>query len=162
MGLILVYLAQIWAPKFFSRFYLHLKGKLINQTWENGKKPNFGPDFCPFWPKFGPQFFLFFVGATSIRCYTLLQTIIVCNFKENQRTKLEKMAKNLVLGPIFAQLAQIRPAIFFFFKLLALSVTRYHGQLLSCTVWENLMIQCWENSFTKVRTERWTDGWVIL
>ena len=25
------------------------------------------------------------------------------------------MAKNLVLGPIFAQLAQIRPAIFFFF-----------------------------------------------
>ena len=26
------------------------------------------------------------------------------------------MAKNLVLGPIFAQLAQIRPAIFFFFS----------------------------------------------
>ena len=116
--------------------------------------------FACFGPNLVPSFFFFFLGATSIRCYTLLQTIIVCNFKENQRTKLEKMAKNLVLGPIFAQLAQIRPAIFFFFfKLLALSVTRYHGQLLSCTVWENLMIQCWENLVTKVRTERWTDGW---
>ena len=71
--------------------------------------------FACFGPNLVPSFFFFFLGATSIRCYTLLQTIIVCNFKENQRTKLEKMAKNLVLGPIFAQLAQIRPAIFFFF-----------------------------------------------
>ena len=38
------------------------------------------------------------------------------------------MAKNLVLDPI---LAQVRAAIFFFFKKqnLAWSVTRYHGQL---------------------------------
>ena len=30
----------------------------MNQTWENGKKPNFGSDFGLFWPKFGPQKFL--------------------------------------------------------------------------------------------------------
>ena len=42
----------------------------MNQTWENGKKnPNFGPK-------------IFFMGFTSIRCYTLLQAIIICNFKE--------------------------------------------------------------------------------
>ena len=35
----------------------------MNQTWENGEKPNFWPDFSPFWPKFGPQ--IFFVGFTS-------------------------------------------------------------------------------------------------
>ena len=47
------------------------------------------------------------------------------------------MAKNLVSGPI---LAQIQAAnflfIFFFFKTLTLSVTRYHGQLSSCTISE--------------------------
>ena len=31
--------------------------KLINQTWENGKKTSFGPDFDQFRPKFGPQKF---------------------------------------------------------------------------------------------------------
>ena len=29
----------------------------MNQTWENGKKPNFGPDFGPFGPNLGPQTF---------------------------------------------------------------------------------------------------------
>ena len=33
------------------------KENLINQTWENDKKPNFGPDISPFWPKFGPNIF---------------------------------------------------------------------------------------------------------
>ena len=51
--LILATLAQMWAPKnFFGKFYLYymldivasyhcmqFQGKLINQTWENGKKP---------------------------------------------------------------------------------------------------------------------------
>ena len=26
----------------------------MNQTWENDKKPGFGP-ILPFWPKFGPE-----------------------------------------------------------------------------------------------------------
>ena len=35
----------------------------MNQTLENGKKTNFGPNFGLFWPKF-----------TSTTCYALLQT----------------------------------------------------------------------------------------
>ena len=42
----------------------------------------------------------FFVGFTSTRCYTLSQTIIVSNFKENVWSKLKKIAKNLILDPI--------------------------------------------------------------
>ena len=160
--------AQFW-PKFgpkklFRGFYLYqilyivasyhcmlFQGQLMDQTWENGKKPSFGPHFGPFdpnlvpknffswilplldfrnccklslyaisrktnelnlrkwqknqfwaqfWhfcPKFGlPKFILkiqfrtqfwaqkfFFVGFASTRYYTLLQAILVCNFKEN-------------------------------------------------------------------------------
>ena len=29
----------------------------MNQTWENGEKPNFGPDLGPFGPKLAPQNF---------------------------------------------------------------------------------------------------------
>ena len=58
---------------------MQFQGKLMNQTWENGKKPSFGPDFGLFQSKFGSQkhfcgFYLY---------YTFLQAIIVCNFKEN-------------------------------------------------------------------------------
>ena len=49
----------------------------------------------------------FFVGFTTTRCYKLLQAIIVCNFKENYWTKLEKIAKKLVSGLILVTLAQI-------------------------------------------------------
>ena len=54
-----------------SKLYpTQFKGKLINQTWENIKKPNFRPDFDPFWPKFDlPK--KNFVGFTSTGCYTL-------------------------------------------------------------------------------------------
>ena len=45
------------------------------------------------------------------------------------------MAKNLVSDPILAHLAKIRAANFFF-KNLASLVTRYHGQLSSCTISE--------------------------
>ena len=55
----------------------------------------------------------------------MLQAIIVCNFKEGK--------KNLVLGPIFVQIWLAK----LFFNNLASSVTRYHGQPLSCTILEN-------------------------
>ena len=54
----------------------------MNQTRENSKKPNFGPDFGQFSAKSGPKNF-FCVTFTSTRCETLLQAIIVCNFKAN-------------------------------------------------------------------------------
>ena len=40
----------------FQAIILHnFHEKIMNQTWENDKKPNFGPDFDLFWQKFGPQ-----------------------------------------------------------------------------------------------------------
>ena len=65
------------------------------------------------------------------------------------------MAKNQVLGPILSFLAQIQAAKFFF-KNLALSVTRYYGQLSSCTILEKTN----DPIFRKLsdgRTDRWTD-----
>ena len=38
-----------------SYLCMQFQGKLMNQTWENDRKPSFGPEFGPFWPKFGPQ-----------------------------------------------------------------------------------------------------------
>ena len=62
--------APIWAINFFLRFQLYYmldivpscnivqyQGKLINQTWKNDKKPNFGPDFGLFGPNLGFQGF---------------------------------------------------------------------------------------------------------
>ena len=53
------------------------------QIWENGKNTKLGPNF-------GPPNFL--VSFTSTR-YTLFQSIILYNLKENYWTKLEKMVK---------------------------------------------------------------------
>ena len=67
----------------------------------------------------------FFVDFTFIRCQTLLQAIIACNFKQNYRTKLEKMAENLVLGLILALLPQIWDPKLFSWILLLLDVRHY-------------------------------------
>ena len=80
LGPIFATLVQIWALKIFSFHCMRSQGKLMNQTWEIGKKSSFGPDFGPFGPNSDHQFF--------------------------------------------------------FFKNLARSVTRYHGQLSSCTISE--------------------------
>ena len=66
------------------------------QIWENGGKPNLIS---------GPK--IFFVSFTSTTSQKLLQAIILCNLKENHRTKLKKMSKKLISGMILAYLAQI-------------------------------------------------------
>ena len=55
--------------------------KLMNQTSKNGKKSNIGTDFGLFSPNFASK--IFFVGFTSTSSQTLLQTMILCNLKEN-------------------------------------------------------------------------------
>ena len=63
------------------------------------------PDFGLFSPGFSLQIFL--AAFTSTASYALFQSIVVCNFKDNKWTKLEKMTKNLVSGLILAPLTQI-------------------------------------------------------
>ena len=41
----------------------------MSQTWENGKKPNFGPDFGPFAQNLGRQNFFFKDLASSVTRY---------------------------------------------------------------------------------------------
>ena len=35
--------------------FMQFQGKLVYWICENGKKNHFGPDFDPFWLKFGPK-----------------------------------------------------------------------------------------------------------
>ena len=39
--------------------------KLMNQTWTNDKKPNFGPDFGSCAPDFSPYFFAGFTSTSN-------------------------------------------------------------------------------------------------
>ena len=76
---------------------MQFQGKLMIQTQENGKKPDFRPDIGLLGPNSGREMF---------------------------------------------------------FKYLASSVTRYHGQLSSCTIPEKT-----NNRWTDRPTDRWTDRW---
>ena len=68
---------------------------IVNQTLKNDEMINFGHNFSLFGPNLGLQnsFWGFYLQVLS-------QAIIVCNFKENVRSKLNKTAKNLILGLI--------------------------------------------------------------
>ena len=66
----------------------------------------------------------------------------------------ENSKKNLVLGQNLAHLAQIRAAISFFPKNLIVSVTRYHGQLPSCTISEKT-----NDPILRKLSDGWTDRW---
>ena len=39
----------------------------MNETWEDGKKANFGPNFGPFTPNLGPKLFFVILAALVVR-----------------------------------------------------------------------------------------------
>ena len=96
LGPILTHLAQIWAANIFldivTRYHpIQFKGKLRNQTWENGKKTHFGPDFGPFWPKFGSQKNLWILRQLDVRHYCKISLYWVS--KETNEPNLRKWAE---------------------------------------------------------------------
>ena len=103
----------------FCEFYLYqldivpryhpiqFKGKLMNQPWENGEKPNFEPPLAQFGPNLTPLPKKNFRGFYLCCSYRLFQVTIISNFKKTWWTKFEKTAKNLISGRILARLAQI-------------------------------------------------------
>ena len=111
-----------------------------------------------------PRFF--FVGFTSSYHCMQFQGKIINQTWENDKKNQTSF------GPDLARLAQFWPV--FLFKNLALSTTRYHGQLSSCTISEKVMIQSCEKLVMDGRTdgqmdrrtdnrkdgqmERWRDG----
>ena len=136
----------------------------MNQTWENGEKSNFGPDFGLFGHNFGPQIFLQVLPLLVVRHCSKLSSL--CNLKKTIEPNLRKRKKTN-LWPNFGLFGpNLGPKIFFHGihllqmleivasyhcmqfqgklmnqtwengQKLALSVTRYYGQLLSCTISE--------------------------
>ena len=73
------------------------------------QKTDFQPDFGLFWPILVPQFFFSWALPLLevLHCYKLSLYVI------SRKTKLEKMAKNLVWSLILAPLAQFGPPNFF-------------------------------------------------
>ena len=95
---------------------MQLVGKLMDQTWENGKKPNFGLNFGSFGQNLGPKyFFLWVVPLLDVRhccklSYMQFQVKLMNQTWENDK-------KNLVSGTILACLTQVRTANFFWSKI---------------------------------------------
>ena len=125
------------------------QGKPINQTWENGKKPSFGPDLAP-WAKIWIQ--KLFRGFYLYYILDIVASYLCMQFQEKLMNRTWENSQKPSFGPNFGPLTQIR-AVNFFFKNLPLSATSYHGQLSSCTISEKLMIQFWENLVTDGRTD---------
>ena len=115
----------------------------MNQTWENGKKTIFGPDFCLFLPKFVPP--NFFLGFSSTRCSTLLQAITVYNSRKTSEPNLRQWQFWPSFGPDFAFFGpNLHPKNFlcgFYLYWMLDFVASYH-----CTQFQaKLMNQTWDN-----------------
>ena len=132
-------LDKIWAQKFFHGFYLYcmldiaasyhcmqFQGKLMNQTWENGKKLGFWTNFGPFGPKqIFLEFYLYYM-LNIVSSYHCMQ------FQGKLMNQAWKNSKKPGFGSDFGPFS----SPIFFFKNLAPSVSRYYGQLWSFTISE--------------------------
>ena len=125
----------------------------MNQTWENDKKNNFGPDFGSFGPKLRPQ--------NLFSCLLLLLDVRHCSklslYALSRKTYDPSLRKYLKTS-FWAWFK------FFYFKILGSSFTRYHGKLSSCTIPEKTndsilrkFSDVPKNEETDWRTDRRTD-----
>ena len=89
---------------------MQFQGKLMNQTWENGKKPSLG--LGSLWPKFGLK--SFFNGFYLYQMLDIVASYHCMQFQGKLMNQIwENNKRTLVSGPILAPLAQIRaPKIF--------------------------------------------------
>ena len=111
---------------------MQFKGKLILQTSENGEKRNFGPNFSPFSSIFSPQFF--FHGSYFYQMLGIATSYRSIQFEGKRMIQTQENGKKTLFWGSFwyVRLKFRLPKIFF--KNLASSVSRYDGQLLSCTM----------------------------
>ena len=83
---------------------MNFQEKLMNQTWENGKKPSFGTDFGPFGPNLGTkiffhEFYLYYM-LDIVASYHCMQ------FQVKLINQTWENGKNLASGPSLAPLAE--------------------------------------------------------
>ena len=113
---------------------MQFKEKLMNQTWQNGKKPNFGPDFGPLDTNQDPQFFSWVLPLLGVRhCHKLSLHAIP---RENIWSKTQENDKKPHFGPDLIPVGSKFGLPIFLKKNLTSSVTRYHGQLSLRTISE--------------------------
>ena len=89
---------------------IQFQRKIMNQTFKNGRKPSFGPDFGLVW---APRFFSWILPLLDVRHCSKISLYAIS--RKTIAPNLRKCQKKLVSGPILASLAQIRWTKFFFF-----------------------------------------------
>ena len=105
----------------------------MNQTWENGKKTSFGPDFGPFGLNLGPK--NFFCGCYLYYMLHIVGSYYCMQFQWKLMNQTWENGKKPSFGPDFGPFG-LNSSCQFFFSEIWLSVTRCHGQLSSCTISE--------------------------
>ena len=133
----------------------------MNQTSGNDQKPDFGHDFDPLLDqRWSPKPFSWVLPLLDlIHCCKLSLYAISRKTNEPNLRKWQKTQFPAQFWPIWPKFGS---PIFFFFKNLASSVKRYHGQLWPCALLEKTMIQSSENVVTRDgQMDRKTDGQVI-
>ena len=120
---------------------MQFQGKLMNQTWENCKKPSFGLDFGPFRQNLGPKkIYLLILHILDVWncCKLSLYSISRKTNKPNLRKWQKKPSFRPDFGP-FGPSSGFQFFFFFFQKsgfVLRLSFflqkTIYYGHLSSC------------------------------
>ena len=123
----------------------------MNQTWENGKKSNLGPNF----DTFGLNLDLknFFVGF--IHLHEMLEIVTSYRCIQFQGKLINQTCENGKKPSFRPHLAQIRTNNFFFSKTWlhqSLDIMVNH----QVQYQKKLMIQSWKNLVMDGRTDRWT------
>ena len=79
---------------------MQFKGKLMNQTWENGKKTSFEPNISLFGANVGPKIFLWALILLVVRhCFKLSFYAISRKTNEPILKKWEKASFDPDFGP---------------------------------------------------------------
>ena len=136
----------------------------MNQTWENGEKPNFGLDFGSFGPNLELQNF-----SRGFYPYQMLDIVVsyhCMQFQGKLMIQTQENGKKPNFGPNLSPLNRNSSRQFFFRKNLASSVTRYHGQLSSCTIsqktnekFQKKIWCCYFQSTSPQGDDKWNSNW---
>ena len=126
---------------------MKFQGKLIKQTWENGKKkPVSGPTLALLAQIWAQKNFLWILPVLDVRhcCKLSLHAISSKNNKPN----LRKWGKKPSFGPNFGP--NLVHEIFFSKNTVSYHLVQYH---------KKLMIQSWKKLVKDGQINKGTDGW---